>query len=74
MAKLEHVLQSLIDTKIPITITGLWDNGLGFAFVSLKSAIAHDTERAPQADINPLSDVDARYAYKRDLTETLEKL
>jgi hypothetical protein len=33
--KLERVLQALIDMNIPITITGLWDNGLDFSFVSL---------------------------------------
>jgi hypothetical protein len=121
MPKLEHVLQALIDSRINITITGLWDNGLDFAFVSLKSAIAHDTdraediepgevvdwqnvpipgiladtiddkarrlfpdsgyaarveeqERAREAGTEPLSDIDAHYAYRRDLTETLQKL
>jgi hypothetical protein len=119
--RLEHILQALIDTNINITITGCWNNGLDFSFVSLKSAIAHDTghpedivpgevvdcrtypnpacwpnqskprfdtssrtpnmhsawrtqERAPQADIKPLSELDARYAYKLELTETLGKL
>jgi hypothetical protein len=121
MLKLEHVLQALIDSGINITITGLWDDGMDFSFVSLKSAIAHDTghpenvepgesvvwqnvpkpslladaidakarqmfpdsgyaecleeqERAPDTGTEPLSDLDARYAYRRDLTETLEKL
>jgi len=43
MPKLEYVLQSLIDSGINITVSGVWDNGVNFSFVSLKSAIAHDT-------------------------------
>ena len=33
-----------------------------------------EQERAPQTGAEPLSEIDARYAYKRDLSETLEKL
>src|SRR5215831_7377791 len=112
MPKLEHVLQALIDTKIPITITGVWVNGVEFAFAEaeerhrpryrpprrtscravvewtnvrkpnmLADAIdakarqlfpgtgyaerVEEQECGPQADINPLSDLDGRYAYKR---------
>jgi hypothetical protein len=56
MPKLEHVLQALIDSGINITITGLWDDGMDFSFVSLKSAIAHDTDH-PE-DIEPGEVVD----------------
>jgi hypothetical protein len=52
MPKLEHVLQALIDSAIPITITGLWDNGFDFCFASLKNAIAHDTDHPEDIERN----------------------
>jgi hypothetical protein len=47
---LERTLQALIDSGINSTTSTLWDNGVDFSFVSMKTIRADDASRPEEGD------------------------